>query len=174
MKIQTLIRDAWITAIIYSFLPQITHKNISFNGFLLALAFGIGYGMGFALNNYYDATYDAVDEIKAKNNFFVNNSLNRTTSLVLLSLCIIYIYIVGFQFGYKGVVTFTFLLFILWSYSAEPIKFKRRVGFDIFIHAIFVQTTPYLFTLFLLGFTLDGFDYFMIILLLLISISGQL
>lgn len=174
MKIYTVIRDAWITAIIYSLLPQITHYDITWDGFLLALAFGIGYALGFALNNYYDVNLDSIDQIKSRNNYFVNNSISKKTGFITLSLCLIYFIAVAIRFSYKGIFSLVLLVFILWSYSAEPIKFKRRIGFDIFIHSIFVQTTPYLFTLYLLEIKPNSFDYLMISLLFLISTSGQI
>lgn len=174
MNIFNIIRDAWITAIIFSLIPQVIHRSLTISGFHLALSFGIGYGLGFAVNNYFDSELDSKDPEKSKRNFFVDNNLSRRTALIILFLIFAYFTYTALQFGIKGLIAMISLSSIIWAYSAKPFHFKTRIGWDLLIHALFVQTTPYLITLWLLNLHPFAFDYLMLFILAISSTSGQI
>jgi hypothetical protein len=69
--------DAWQVALVIATLPLLIHGAIRRETAVLALAIGVGYWFAFALNDYFDAPFDRLDEQKAQRNFFVQQPTPR-------------------------------------------------------------------------------------------------
>jgi chlorophyll synthase len=78
------------------------------------------------------------------------------------------------QFGLPGLLWYAASLFIVWAYSAPPLRLKNRPGIDLLIHALFVETYPYALCLFLLGVSWVGVDRFILSITFLGSLAAQL
>lgn len=141
---------------------------------ILLIAIAVGYGLAFVINDYYDAPFDAEDEFKAQRNFFVHNEIPKGKTLLILLGISSFLFFAFAQFGIKGFVILAMCFFVMWAYSAEPLRFKSRPGFDLLIHASFIQTFPYLICLFLVGTAWTRLDYVMLSLALFASLTAQL
>ncbi|MHA2033634.1 MAG: UbiA family prenyltransferase [Candidatus Kariarchaeaceae archaeon] len=165
-SVRLLIRDAFITSMIFSILALYIHEKISILGLTLTAGIGIGYALGFAVNDYFDRDLDKNDISKVNKNYFVKNS-QVLGLFVLFSLLLV----VFFLFSIFGLVL---SIFAFWSYSAKPFRFKNRPGLDLFTHGIFIETYPYVITLFLLKIDWMVIDYFVLAILFFNSIINQI
>ena len=166
--------DAWVTSLIAATFALFIHQAVTPRTLLLAGAITIGYWLAFALNDYYDAPYDALDPAKAHRNFFVQVRVSKGQlwlGLLLVGLFLLYVFA---QFYPLGLIILVLSFFILWAYSAPPLRLKSRPGLDLMTHAIFVQTYPYLICLILIGATWTQLDYVILILAFLTSLTAQL
>ena len=71
-KLVTNHMDAWGVAMVISLLALVIHDGVSWNNLPILIAISGSYWFGFAYNDYQDATYDALDEQKKHDNFFVH------------------------------------------------------------------------------------------------------
>lgn len=166
--------DAWQVALIIATLPLLIHGEIRWETAVLALAIGVGYWFAFALNDYFDAPFDALDALKARRNFFVQTAVPGRVvtafSLVLLAgLAVVYA-----QFGWPGWLLWAVSVFIAWAYSAPPLRLKMRPGLDLLTHALFVQTFPYFICLVLIQANWSLLDWVLLAILFLASLTAQL
>jgi 4-hydroxybenzoate polyprenyltransferase len=69
--------DAWQVALVIAMLPLLIHEAVRLETAVLALAIGVGYWFAFALNDYFDAPFDSIDQLKARRNFFVQRPIKR-------------------------------------------------------------------------------------------------
>lgn len=165
--------DAWMVALIIAILALLIHNMVTPRTTLLLVAIATGYWLAFAANDYYDAPFDALDRRKAKRNFFVSRTVSRKVRwLVLLPLCT-FLFIVFVQFGTRGIVVLALCFFVMWSYSAPPLRLKSRPGIDWLLHAVFVETFPYLICLVLTRVTWTRLDAVMLSILFLASLTAQ-
>lgn len=169
--------DAWGVALICSALALVVHNAISVRTSLLIAAISFGYWFAFAVNDYFDAPFDGLDGDKARHNIFVEESGKaggkRRVWLVfgLISLLLLLPFM---QFGLEGVLLYAASLFVVWAYSAPPLRLKNRPGTDLLIHALFVETYPYALCLFLLNVEWNGLDRFILSITFLGSLAAQL
>jgi 4-hydroxybenzoate polyprenyltransferase len=71
-------------------------------------------------------------------------------------------------------IVFGVSVFVMWTYSAPPVRLKSRPGLDLLTHALFVQTWPYLICLWLTGATWTHLDGILLSICFLTSLGGQL
>lgn len=166
--------DAWGTALIISMVMLLVHEAVSAQTVLLLGAYGGGYWLAFALNDFYDAPVDALDPIKRERNYFVGGRVGwRGVTAVLLPLLLFFLYVFA-QFGRLGLLLLALCLFIMWAYSAPPLRLKSRPGLDVLTHALFVQTFPYVMGLLLIGARWLLLDGFIIAILFFASLTAQI
>lgn len=166
--------DAWGTALIVSALALLIHDAFAPRTLLLLLALTTGYWLAFMLNDYFDAPFDAVDHSKAQRNFFVQHALGKGRALLVALFVSVLIGAAFLQFGLRGLLSLAVGLFVMWGYSAPPLRFKSRPGIDLLIHAVFVETFPYLVVLILIDATWQPLDYVILAILFLSSTAAQL
>lgn len=167
--------DGWAVALIFSTVALVIHNALSWQTVGLLTSIALGYWLAFALNDYYDAPLDRVDPVKRANNFFAQgdgtpNSRFRWLVLILITVMLL----IFAQFGWWGVGLYTLCLFIMWAYSAPPLRCKRRPLLDVLIHACFVETFPYLLILLLIRAAWLQLDAIIICQAFLGSLTAQL
>ena len=167
--------DAWVVALITATLAVALHDAFTWQRIIFLMAVAVGYWLAFAFNDYCDAPFDAWDGQKGASNFFVQRAGMSRKWLLWLFLLVNGLLFVAFaQFGRIGVVLFGMCVFILWAYSARPLRLKSRPGFDLFVHALFVETFPYLMGLLVSGAVWTRLDVFLLSILFLYSLSMQI
>ncbi len=169
--------DAWGVALICSALALVVHNAISIQTILLIVAISFGYWFAFAVNDYFDAPYDGLDQDKAQHNVFVEaRSKARGKQKVLLAFGLISLLLLlpFATFGTRGLLWYGVSLFVVWAYSAPPLRLKNRPGIDLLVHALFVETYPYALCLFLLDVEWIGLDRFILSITFLGSLAAQL
>jgi 4-hydroxybenzoate polyprenyltransferase len=166
--------DAWQVAVVVATLPLLIHRAISLQTTLLLAAIGLGYWFAFALNDYYDAPFDAIDTRKARRNYFVHTAVSHHILWPIVILILTGLVLIFAQFGRTGYLILAVSCFILWAYSAPPFRFKMKPGLDLFIHAFFVQTYPYAISLVLIEAVWTTLDVIILTILALASLTAQL
>ena len=167
--------DAWAVALMFSTVALVIHDALSWQTMALLTAVALGYWLAFALNDYYDAPLDRLDDDKRAGNFFIQCNavaIGRFRWLVYILLWVL-LFIFA-QFGWWGIGLFALCLFIMWGYSAPPLRYKQRPLLDLLIHACFVETFPYLLILLLIRADWLLLDAVIISLALLGSLTAQL
>ena len=166
--------DAWVVSLIIAVIALAYHQAINGRTTLLLLAIGLGYWLAFALNDFYDAPFDAHDPAKARRNFFVRSLLSAGPLRAGLLSVGGFLLATFAQFGLMGLAILALCLAVMWAYSAPPLRLKSRPGLDLLTHALFVETFPYLICLILVEATWTPFDRVMLILTFLASLTAQL
>ena len=166
--------DAWGVAFIVCLVAILVHDALEASSLLLAVSFAFAYFLGYAVNDFCDASDDAQDESKARLNFFVSYPLRPSVALAGFLASVTLLFLSFARFGGKGVGIFALCLVIMWAYSAPPLRLKARPGIDLLAHALFVQTFAYIVCLFLIEATWGALDYLLVGVNLLASLSGQL
>ena len=166
--------DAWQVALVIASLPLLIHGAILWETAVLVLAIGVGYWFAFALNDYFDAPYDALDQQKAARNFFVHVPVPDWVVVLFSILLLVGVLIAYAQFGLLGWLFWGVSCFVAWAYSAPPLRLKMRPGLDIIIHALFVQTFPYLICMILVQASWGLLDWVLLVILSLASLTAQL
>lgn len=166
--------DAWGSTLIIAILALLLHDALNRRTILLAAALTAGYWLAFALNDYFDAPYDAVDPGKARRNFFVSHTVSRRSIHLLTLLLSLGIAPVFALFGWAGIVIAVISIFVTWAYSAPPLRLKNRPGLDLLIHGLFVETYPYAVCLILTGSAWTRLDRVLLLILFLTSLTAQL
>lgn len=165
--------DAWgVTAVIVSAALTV-HNAVSARGLLLLALVTTTYWFGFALNDYFDVPVDRLDAQKARRNFFVRYALPRGITAVFAILVTSGLLLGYSQFGSRGLLVVLLGFPIAWAYSAPPVRLKSVPFLDVVTHALFVQTFPYIVTLFLLHIPWQTVDYLVITAFILTSLSSQ-
>ncbi len=167
-------KDAWGVTLGITLVCLISHQAISISSLLLAGAITVAYWLGFAVNDYCDADFDRQDAKKAARNFFVEIRPRRRTLFAIIAVLLLAIIAILAPYGWRGAFSFCLSAFIVWSYSAPPLRLKKRPGVDLIVHAIFVQTYPYFLCLFLLQLTINALDTVLLPVFLLSSLAAQL
>ena len=166
--------DAWGLTTMIASVALLLHDAISLQTITLLLVFTAGYWLGFALNDYFDAPFDAHDAGKAARNFFVRYHI-KTWQIILLALLVLGTAVLVFApFGWKGALIVALALFIAWAYSAPPLRLKSRPMLDLLTHALFVQTFPYFALLVLIDAQWLTADYVILLILFFSSLTAQL
>lgn len=176
-NLRKLTRDAWTATVIISILPLFLHPSeveFSIRTILLPLSLGLGVAFGFALNDYFDAPYDAIDSYKSDRNYFVKNIIPRYVLFAIITIILVIFLITAHLFGIKGYLALVILSLFMWQYSAGPMRFKSRIGFDILIHALVMQTSPYIITILLFELEWKAVDFTLMSIFFFSSVAGQL
>lgn len=167
--------DAWGTALIISMVVLLVHDAVSKQTAMLLLAYAIGYWLAFTLNDFYDAPIDALDDTKRLRNYFVQHPKRNKPLWIALGILLLSLFLYIFsQFGALGLGLLGLCLFIMWAYSAPPLRLKSRPGFDVLTHAVFVQTFPYVMGLLLIRAQWTLLDGFIIAVLFFASLTAQI
>jgi chlorophyll synthase len=167
--------DAWGVALIIAALALAVHDALSLQTVPILLAVAGSYWLGFAFNDYKDAPFDALDEEKARGNFFVANPVpGRWISLGFAAVGAAFAVGAITLYGLKGILILALSLAVIWAYSARPLRLKSRPGFDLITHTFFVETYPYIVTIVLLGVAWTRLDAILIAIFLVGSLSAQL
>lgn len=140
----------------------------------------LGAWFAFAINDRYDAPYDAHEPTKARRNAFVRRLAGEPPSsraawldaLLIGSALVLAVLFVSF--GLRGVVVAFVGCAAAWAYSGRPLRFKARPGVDLLTHAGFVETFPYVTAIVLAGAPLLPIDLIAWAILALTSLSAQL
>ncbi len=166
--------DAWGVTFMICIMAFYLHDAMSIQTVLLSVAMAGMYWLGYVVNDYFDAPFDAHDETKARHNVFVNHPVSPTVAKAGF-LTIGFLFLLAFtQFGLRGGVIFGVSLFVMWAYSAPPFRLKSRPGLDLITHALFVQTFSYLSCLILIKAEWTQADMTLLGVNFLASLSGQL
>ncbi|HSH03350.1 MAG TPA: UbiA family prenyltransferase [Anaerolineae bacterium] len=166
--------DAWVTTLLISGIALTLHGAWSERTIVLWLSLVVGYWYAFALNDYFDAPYDRLEAGKGARNFFVGEALSERV-LWWGTVAVVGLLLLSYgQFGWRGVLVLGVSLFIMWGYSAPPLRFKRRPGLDVVVHALGVQTYPYWVVLLLLGAEWTVLDKTLWLIFLLASMTAQI
>jgi len=166
--------DAWGVALVVCAVGLLVHDAVRASTVALCVAIAFLYWLGYEVNDYFDASNDSQDSVKAGQNFFVRHPVSpgwaaagflSLSSLLLLAFA---------QFGLAGVVLFATSVLIMWAYSVPPVRLKSRPGLDLLTHALFVQTFAYFMCLILIDAVWSTLDYLILAVNFLASLSGQL
>lgn len=166
--------DAWVAASLIALVALALHDEISLTTMLLVLALGIGYWAAFAINDFYDAPADALDERKGERNFFITYPLSEWQIFTAVVIVCTPLLLIFGQFGWRGWVVIGLSLLVMWGYSAPPVRFKDRPGIDLLVHALFVETFPYAVCVFLPAAEWMPLDFIIMSIVFLTSLTAQL
>jgi 1,4-dihydroxy-2-naphthoate octaprenyltransferase len=166
--------DAWGMTFIIAAVSLALRGALTADTLSIPFALALGAWFAFALNDRFDAPYDAHETAKARRNAFTRGT-NRTLALDLI-LLISGVVLAGIylSFGLRGAALGLAGLAAAWAYSGKPLRLKTRPGFDLFTHAAFVETFPYLAAVMLAGAPLIPLDLLAWAILALTSLSAQL
>lgn len=166
--------DAWQVALVIATLPLLIHGAIRRETAVLALAIGVGYWFAFALNDYFDAPFDRLDDQKAQRNFFVQQPASGWL-VAVFSVALLAVVAAAFApFGPLGWLLWLVSCLVAWAYSAPPLRLKMRPGLDLLTHALFVQTFPYVMSMVLIRASWGLLDWVLLAILGLASLTAQL
>lgn len=166
--------DAWVTAGVVTAVALLVQGKVMWPYVGLVVVMGVGYGVAFAINDFYDAPADALDERKRAGNFFVWYPVSGgwlVAGVVLVCAPLLFVFV---QFGWRSWLVMGVCLVVMWGYSAPPLRFKERPGVDLLVHALFVETFPYAVVVFLAGGVWGVLDVFLLVLAFLASLTAQI
>jgi 4-hydroxybenzoate polyprenyltransferase len=166
--------DAWGVTFIMSALALVIHHAITVQSSILLIAITADYWWAYWLNDYFDAKYDSEDEVKAHQTFFVHRPGARQLVTVVSVLVFGLSTPVFLSFGWSGAIVLLITFFIMWAYSAPPLRLKSRPGLDLLTHALFVQTWPYIICIWLTLSAWTELDGILLGIFFLTSLNGQL
>ena len=128
---------------------------------------------GFANNDYFDRHIDALDEKKRLRNLFCTGRVTAKEVRALLIATAIISLAGSLFFSFFAFLFTAFALFVFYFYTAEPLRFKNKVGVDVLSHGIFINTFPYFFCLVALWDFSSG-SVFLLAVLMMRSAIAQL
>ena len=126
--------DAWGATLGITLSATLLHQAFNLESLYLIVSITIGYWLAFAINDYFDAPYDAADPQKAAGNFFVQQpdqqSKPASPSSFFISIFI------GPAFlssrGWRGLYWWSRSPFLLCgAIQCHPLRFKTRPGLDL-------------------------------------------
>ena len=166
--------DSWGASYVVCMLALFPHHALSAQtGFLMA-AITANYWLGYLLNDYFDAPYDRLDDYKAHRNIFVQSETAREQIWYVVAFVLALSALPFLSFGWRGVLVLLIGLPMMWAYSAPPFRFKSKPGWDLIIHALFVETWPYLICMWLIHAQWTQLDTILISVCVLTSLNSQL
>jgi lycopene elongase/hydratase (dihydrobisanhydrobacterioruberin-forming) len=174
VKLFTNHMDAWGVTFIIGSVALVVHQTFTLPNLLLPLTVATCYWLGFAVNDYFDAPFDAQDAAKGRRNFFVAHPLSRRLAITLFTLIALAVFAVLAQYGNRSVAVMAAGCLAMWLYSAPPLRLKSRPVFDLLMHMLFVQTFPYAVCVFLLGLQWNAADGALLSIFGLASLAAQL
>jgi chlorophyll synthase len=166
--------DAWALTLAIGIVALFLHEAFSVSHLALPILLTVCYWLGFAVNDYFDAPLDALTPAKQRRNFFCLVRVRRHWLLLAFVGIAVGICLGLLPFGLKGMIVAAIGLFILWAYSAPPLRLKQRPGWDLLTHLLFVETFPYVVTIWLLDLPWKPLDTVLVIAFMLASLAAQL
>lgn len=166
--------DAWGLTLMICIAVLMFHQQIDLESLSLVAAITTGYWFGFAVNDYFDAEIDQKTPEKAKRNFFASVQHGQFVFIGMVVLAVIFLGAVLMHYQLKGLIAFVVGLFVIWAYSAPPLRLKVRPGLDLLTHILFVETYPCFLILWLLGLNWALLDYMFVSVLALSSFAAQI
>jgi 4-hydroxybenzoate polyprenyltransferase len=127
----------------------------------------------FASNDYFDRHIDALDEKKKRRNPACTGKVSSKQVYLLLFITATIAIAASLFFSFYAVLFTIFSLFVFYFYTAEPLRFKNKVGADVLTHGILINTFPYFFCLIALSYFTTG-SIFLLVVLMLRSTMAQL
>jgi len=127
----------------------------------------------FASNDYFDRHIDDLDEKKRLRNPFCTGRVTTKEVWALLIATSIISLVASLFFSLFAFLFTAFALFVFYFYTAEPLRFKNKVGADVLSHGIFINTFPYFFCLVVLWDFSSG-TVFLLAVLMMRSAIAQL
>ena len=128
----------------------------------------------FASNDYFDRHIDALDEKKNLRNPICNGRVTTKEVWALLIATAIISLVVSLFFSLFAFLFTAFALFVFYFYTAEPLRFKNKVGADVLSHGIFINTFPYFFCLIALWNFSSGAVFLLAVLIMRSAIAQLL
>jgi 4-hydroxybenzoate polyprenyltransferase len=114
----------------------------------------------FVINDYFDASFDALDEKKRLRNPFCSDEVkNRKNLKFYLVLPAIISLILGFLISWQAGIITIIALFLGNFYSAKPLRFKEKPFFDFFVHGFCLGI--YFFSLGYYSIWIENYEPFM-------------
>jgi 4-hydroxybenzoate polyprenyltransferase len=154
----TRISEWWLISfgfIIFAFVPYIYRTN---NGMTLRYIFELfttpplylaiiivfsAQIFLFASNDYFDRHVDALDKKKRLRNPVCTGKVTALEVWILLIATAVISLVVSLLFNTLTFIFTAVALFVFYFYTAEPLRFKKRVGFDVLTHAFLINVFPY-------------------------------
>lgn len=166
--------DAWGVAVVIAVSCLLLHDQLDVGSLVLAAAISAMYWLGYAVNDYFDAATDALDDQKAQRNLFVLHSEARRLFPAVAWLTLVAIVGVFASRGWLGVALFLAYFVVMWTYSSPPLRLKHVPGLDLVLHAVFAHTYPFVLCVALTDARWTTLDSFVVVVLFLFSLGGQL
>jgi 4-hydroxybenzoate polyprenyltransferase len=167
--------DAWGVTFVIAASCLLLHAQLNAGALVLAAAISAMYWLGYAVNDYFDAPTDALDERKGRRNLFVAHpALRERLFPAFASLTLVAIVGVFASRGWLGVAVFFTCGVVMWAYSSPPLRLKHVPGLDLVLHAVFAYTYPYVLCVVLTDARWTTLDGFAAVILFLFSLGGQL
>lgn len=166
--------DAWAMAFGITTVALYVHNAITPKTIVLLVGVPLAYWLAFAVNDFFDAPYDAYDPSKAQSNFFVDRPYAQVWASAIFGIGLTFLIGLFAQFGWRGLCILALGVVVMWAYSALPLRLKSRPGLDLLTHAIFVETFPYIVCLILIEATWTRLDLAGISLAVIASLTAQL
>lgn len=167
--IRLLLRDAWITALVISFIALAIHRTLDPRALVLICGIALGYILAYTLNDYFDADEDSLSKYKSNHNFFVIHKIPPKLALIIVTSILIIMLLIFASFGMRGIGVFFISVVVLWAYSSGPFRLRNIPLFDVVVHSLFIISYPYFVIIYLLDLEWITTDY----LLLTIFIIGS-
>ncbi|MDY6965209.1 MAG: UbiA family prenyltransferase [Halobacteriota archaeon] len=127
----------------------------------------------FASNNYFDRHVDSLDELKCQRNPVCTGEVTSKEVWTLLVATAIIPLVVSWFFNPFTFIFTAFTLFVFYFYTAEPLRFKNKIGLDILSHGVLINTFPYFFCLIALDNFTSG-SLFLLAALMMRSVMAQM
>ena len=128
----------------------------------------------FASNDYFDRHVDALDEGKRQRNPVCAGRVTEMQVKGLLAATFFISLGASAFFGFWPFVFTAFVLFVFYFYTAEPLRFKNKVGLDVLSHATLINSFPYIFSLIALRYFSPGVIYLLFVIMLRSAIAQLL
>ena len=128
----------------------------------------------FASNDYFDRHIDALDEKKSLRNPICTGRVTANEVRVLLIATAVISLVASLFFSFFAFLFTAFALFVFYFYTAEPFRFKNKVGVDVLSHGIFINTFPYFFCLVVLWDFSSGAVFLLAVLMMRSAIAQLL
>jgi 4-hydroxybenzoate polyprenyltransferase len=127
----------WFATSFLGFLLAITSLSINkyiepFFVFAISTFFIIAFAAG--INNYYDVNTDKKNPRRRNVNAIASGKISKQTATLINIIFVFIPVIVTLLYKFEIFLFCVILLILMWTYSAPPLRFKGRPGFDIIWH----------------------------------------
>ena len=127
----------------------------------------------FASNDYFDRHIDALDDGKHQRNAVCAGRVKEKEVWALLFATAVIPLVTSLFFGLITFLFTAFTLFVFYFYTAEPLRFKNKIGLDVLSHGALINTFPYFFCLIALRDFSSG-SVFLLAALMMRSVMAQI
>ena len=118
--------DAWGMTFIITSVSLALRGALTADTLPIPFALALGAWFAFALNDRFDAPYDAHEPDKARRNVFTRGANRQLDLILLISAAVLAgIYL---SFGLRGMALGLAGLAAAWAYSGRPLRLKTRPG----------------------------------------------